>query len=102
MGLKARLPAFQQGVALKQASPYDTKYDEITEISNKQMSLAALFKGLPFSGSGLIDEKGYYIGTDEDGRAIILDTFIKTSDRPNSNITISGASGSGKSYLAKK
>mgnify|MGYP004439000691 CR=1 FL=1 len=53
-------------------------------------------------GSGLIDEKGYYIGTDEDGRAIILDTFIKTSDRPNSNITISGASGSGKSYLAKK
>ena len=53
-------------------------------------------------GSGLIDEKGYYIGTDEDGRAIILDTFIKSSDRPNSNITISGASGSGKSYLAKK
>lgn len=53
-------------------------------------------------GSGLIDEKGYYIGTDEDGRAIILDTFIKSSHRPNSNITISGASGSGKSYLAKK
>lgn len=50
----------------------------------------------------MIDEKGYYIGTDEDGRAIILDTFIKSSDRPNSNITISGASGSGKSYLAKK
>ena len=53
-------------------------------------------------GSGLIDERGYYLGTDEDGRAIILDTFLKTSDRPNSNITISGASGSGKSYLAKK
>lgn len=102
MGLKARLPAFEQELALKQASPYDTNYKEITQISNKQMSLAALFKGLPFSGSGLIDEKGYYIGTDEDGRAIILDTFIKSPDRPNSNITISGASGSGKSYLAKK
>lgn len=49
MGLKARLPAFEQGIALKQASPYDTKYDEITDISNKQMSLATLFKGLPFS-----------------------------------------------------
>lgn len=102
MGLKARLPAFQQELALKQASPYDVSYEKITDISNKQMSLAALFKGLPFSGSGLIDEKGYYIGTDEDGRAIILDTFIKSPDRPNSNITISGASGSGKSYLAKK
>jgi len=50
----------------------------------------------------LIDEKGFYIGTDEDGRAIILDTFIKSADRPNSNVTVSGASGSGKSYLAKK
>lgn len=50
----------------------------------------------------MIDEKGYYLGTDEEGRAIILDPFIKTTDRPNSNITISGASGSGKSYLAKK
>lgn len=49
MGLKVRLPAFQQELELKQASPYDTCYEKITEISNKQMSLAALFKGLPFS-----------------------------------------------------
>lgn len=49
MGLKARLPAFQQEIALKQASPYDVSYDEITDISNKQMSLSVLFKGLPFS-----------------------------------------------------
>ena len=102
MGLKARLPAFEQEYALKQASPYDVAYERITKNSNKQMSLSALFSGLPFSGSGLIDERGYYLGTDEDGRAIILDTFIKSPDRPNSNITISGSSGSGKSYLAKK
>lgn len=102
MGLKARLPAFEQEYALKQASPYDVSYERITRNSNKQMSLSALFAGLPFSGSGLIDERGYYLGTDEDGRAIILDTFIKSPDRPNSNITISGSSGSGKSYLAKK
>lgn len=49
MGLKARLPAFQQEIALKQASPYDVSYDEITDISNKQMPLSVLFKGLPFS-----------------------------------------------------
>ena len=49
MGLKARLPAFQQEIALKQASPYDVSYDEITDISNKKMSLSVLFKGLPFS-----------------------------------------------------
>jgi len=49
MGLKARVPAFEQELALKQASPYDVSYERITENSNKQMSLAALFKGLPFS-----------------------------------------------------
>ena len=58
--------------------------------------------GLPFNGSGLIDEKGYYVGTDEDGRMIAVSTFYKGGDRTNSNIVIEGASGSGKSFLAKK
>ena len=49
MGLKARLPAFEQEEALKQAGPYDVAYEKIIRKSNKQMSLAALFKGLPFS-----------------------------------------------------
>lgn len=102
MGLKARVPAFLQKEALKQASPFDTYYKEVSDISNKDMSLQALFGGLPFSGSGLIDEKGYYLGTDEDGRMIAVSMFEKTNDRTNSNIVIEGASGSGKSYLAKK
>lgn len=102
MGLKARVPAFLQEKALKQASPFDTYYQEITDISNKDMSLQALFGGLPFSGSGLIDVKGYYLGTDEDGRMIAVDMFEKKNDRTNSNVLIEGSSGSGKSFLAKK
>ncbi len=102
MGLKARIPGALQEKAIKQASPFDTYYTEILERSNKDMSLQALFGGLPFSGSGLIDEKGYYIGTDEDGRMIAVDMFEKKNDRTNSNILIEGSSGSGKSFLAKK
>ncbi len=102
MGLKARIPGALQEKAIKQASPFDTYYKEILERSNKDMSLQALFGGLPFSGSGLIDEKGYYIGTDEDGRMIAVDMFEKKNDRTNSNILIEGSSGSGKSFLAKK
>ena len=49
MGLKLRMPSFLQAIALKQSSPFDTSYEDITEISNRNMSLAALFKGLPFS-----------------------------------------------------
>lgn len=49
MGLKARVPAFIQEKALRQASPYDTYEQEILDMSNKNMSLEALFLGLPFS-----------------------------------------------------
>ena len=102
MGLKARVPAFTQEKALRQSSPYDTYYQDITKISNKTMSLEALFLGLPFSGSGLVDVEGYYLGTDEDGRMIAVSPFFKGNDRTNSNIVIEGSSGSGKSFLAKK
>lgn len=102
MGLKARVPAFIQEKALRQSSPYDTYDEEILNMSNKNMSLEALFLGLPFSGSGIVDKEGYYLGTDEDGKIIILSPFCKTPARPNSNLVITGASGSGKSYLAKK
>lgn len=102
MGLKIRVPAFLQEKAFKQCSPFDTYYDEISNISNKDMSLQALFGGLPFSGSGLIDEEGYYLGTDEDGRMIAVSMFYKGNDRTNSNIVIEGSSGSRKILFSKK
>ena len=58
--------------------------------------------GFHLVGSSFIDVEGYYLGTDEDGRMIALSPFFKGGDRTNSNIVITGASGSGKSYLAKK
>lgn len=102
MGLKARVPAFLQEQALRQSSPFDTYSKDILEISNKNMSLETLFLGLPFSGSGLVDTKGYFLGTDENGKIIVLSPFSKSVYRPNYNIVIAGSSGSGKSYLAKK
>lgn len=88
LGLKARLTSFMQNEAFRQCSPFDTNYQYLTSISTRIMSMKALFAGLPFNGSGLIDEKGYYIGTDEDGRMIAVSTFYKGGDRTNSNIVI--------------
>lgn len=50
----------------------------------------------------LLIKKDITFGTDEDGKIIILSPFCKSPARPNSNVVITGASGSGKSYLAKK
>ncbi|MBR0491887.1 MAG: ATP-binding protein [Clostridia bacterium] len=102
MGLKMRVPAFLQEKALKECSPFDTTYQDIDKSANKDMSLMSFIGGLPLSGSGLIDEQGYYLGTDEDGRMIAISFFNKGQDRTNSNIVIEGSSGSGKSFLAKK
>ena len=102
LGLRGRNTAFIQEEAFRQCSPFDSNYSHLTNISSRVMSMKALFAGLPFNGSGLIDREGYYIGTDEDGRMIAVSTFYKGNDRTNSNIVIEGASGSGKSFLAKK
>lgn len=48
MGLKGRIPAFIQEKALKQCSPFDTCYQELSQISNKDMSLKALFRRTSF------------------------------------------------------
>lgn len=88
LGLKARNTSFIQHEAFRQTSPFDTNYQYISNISSRIMSMKALFAGLPFNGSGLIDEKGFYIGTDEDGRMIAVDFFLKGNDRTNSNIVI--------------
>lgn len=100
-GLKLRTPSYLTEIAFRQASPFDSFYKDLTQISDKTISFEAFFCGLPFSGSSLIDEEGYYLGTDEDGRMIALSPFFKGGDRTNSNIVITGASGSGKSFLAK-
>lgn len=49
MGLKLRTPSYLTEIAFRQSSPFDTYYKEMTQISNKNMSLKALFGGLPFS-----------------------------------------------------
>ena len=50
----------------------------------------------------MVDTEGYFIGTDENGKIIVLSPFVRNNYRQNYNIVIAGASGSGKSYLAKK
>lgn len=45
-------------------------------------------QGQPFAGSGFADKTGYYLGSDQEGRMIAIDPFIKSADRTNSNFAI--------------
>lgn len=59
-------------------------------------TFSALF---PFVSSELQDEKGFYLGYNEN--PVFVDFFKRDSERVNSNMMIIGKSGSGKSYATK-
>ena len=57
--------------------------------------------GFPFSSGGFNDGKGFYLGKNSSGGLILLDLWKRGSSRTNSNITVVGGSGSGKSTAIK-
>lgn len=75
---------------------------DLFDISKQNMQVGTLMQGQPFAGSGFADKTGYYLGSDQEGRMIAIDPFIKSADRTNSNFAIVGQSGGGKSYAVKK
>ena len=59
-------------------------------------SLAAMF---PFVSDAVQDEKGFYLGVNQE--PVFLDFFKRDKERINSNIVVLGKSGSGKSFATK-
>ena len=59
-------------------------------------SLAAMF---PFVSDAVQDEKGFYLGMNQE--PVFLDFFKRDKERINSNMVVLGKSGSGKSFATK-
>lgn len=59
-------------------------------------SLAAMF---PFVSDAVQDEKGFYLGVNQE--PVFLDFFKRDKERINSNVVVLGKSGSGKSFATK-
>lgn len=59
-------------------------------------SLAAMF---PFVSDAVQDEKGFYLGMNQE--PVFLDFFKRDKERINSNMVVLGKSGSGKSFSTK-
>ena len=59
-------------------------------------SLAAMF---PFVSDAVQDEKGFYLGVNQE--PVFLDFFKRDKERINSNMVVLGKSGSGKSFATK-
>ena len=102
LGMRVRSCAFNMDKAYRQVAPFGVQDKDIFNISKQNMQVGTLMQGQPFAGSGFADKTGYYLGSDQEGRMIAIDPFIKSDDRTNSNFAIVGQSGGGKSYAVKK
>lgn len=101
LGCKVRILSNLQREAYQQISPTYPQAKQITDIASRAFPVSTFVGGFPFASSGFNDGGGYYFGKDSDGGIIMLDLWTRNRQRPNSNMTVVGGSGSGKSTAIK-
>lgn len=99
--MKARKAMFNQEDGLLSVSPYNICPNTIKDIASRNMPMSTIAGSFPFNTSGLNDGKGFMFGKDNAGGIILMDTWKRGNDRTNSNWTILGEPGTGKSTTVK-
>lgn len=98
---KTRIMANLQEQAFKSISPYHTTDEAIEEVLKRIIPMSSFVGGFPFSSSGYNDGTGYYFGRDNGGGLVVLDPWKRGNDRTNTNFTVMGVAGVGKSTVVK-
>lgn len=99
--MKGRAAMFKQEDALLAASPYGICSQGIKDIADRNMPVSTIAAAYPFNASGLNDGTGFIFGKDIGRGIILIDTWKRGGDRTNSNWTILGLPGVGKSATVK-
>lgn len=102
IGIKCKSLTLKQKEGLDSVAPYNFILDEIKEKGERNMPVKTIAGGFPFANSGLNDNKGILLGEDISRGAVILDIWKREGDRTNSNFTVLGKPGVGKSATVKK
>ncbi len=101
LGCKVRILSDLQKEGYQQLSPTYTQNKQISEIADRPFPVSTFVGGFPFASGSFNDGNGYYLGKDSDGGIIMLDLWKRDEKRTNSNITVVGTSGTGKSTAIK-
>jgi type IV secretory pathway VirB4 component len=99
--MRGRVVVFRQEDGLKAAGPWFELPDDINSVGSRNMLSETVAASFPFVASGINDGSGIVLGRDKDGGLVLLDIWKRGEDRTNSNITILGKTGSGKSFASK-
>lgn len=98
---RMRVMSNMQKEVWKEVSPTYIPQPDVMEVTGWVVPLRTLLGGFPFQKSGLNDNAGHGFGKDEGGGLVTLDMWKREGDRTNSNVTVLGASGAGKSTKIK-
>jgi len=99
--MKARVAMFSQEESLLSISPFAQNTKRVKEIGDRNMPVSTLAAAFPFNSSGINDLSGFVLGKENTGGIILLDIWKRGEDRTNSNWTILGLPGVGKSATIK-
>ena len=98
---KARLLSNLQKGAFKQVSPMYKTDEKVRQVAERIIPLSAVMGGFANASSGFNDGSGYYVAMDPGGGLIVLDFWLRSNDRTNTNFVILGIQGQGKSTAIK-
>ena len=94
---------YKQLQAMKCMAPYGIPSQQVARMGERNMPISTFLGGFPMANAGINDPGGYWLGrTSRTNRVVILNQWIRSNDRVNSNWFISGLPGLGKSTAIKK
>lgn len=101
-GMRGRQLLFHQDAGLMAIEPVGLLGPEVTAVGNRNMPSETVAAALPFTNSGINDDAGMILGRDGGGGVVLIDIWRREGDRTNSNFTVLGKPGVGKSTAIKK
>lgn len=94
---------YKQLQAMKCMAPYGIPSQQVARMGERNMPISTFLGGFPMANAGINDPGRYWLGRiSRTNRVVILNQWIRSNDRVNSNWFISGLPGSGKSTAIKK
>lgn len=97
-----RTLVYKQDLAFRAMAPYGIPdYEKVSNVGERPMPISTLLGGYPNASSGLNDTNGFYFGKTKDRNLVVLDQWVRSRDRTNSNWFVSGLPGVGKSTALK-
>ena len=100
-GMIGRTLIFRQEQGLRSVGPWSILDPELLKAGGRNMPVETVAASFPFVSGGINDASGVMLGRDQAGGLVVVDIWKRGGDRTNSNWTILGKPGTGKSYTAK-